>query len=274
MRLIAIAAVCLSCSEPAAPAPTPEPEPTVVAEPTPPPDAEPPAPDVDEPVTVPAAIAVSEVVRIPVYEQDRYRRRCRTESRRAAPSAERVEDRDEARQQARLMARDRAIDPVVMFARIAYGETGPPQLGENDHPSTQLWDEAEAFLAVIDQRRGRMSRLEMMAVYSPRRVFPRPDDRRQQWLAEVQRDGRTPPSWPTSGPPWRTYGCPRWLATVDAAKAVLEARDESVGKGPCDEVPDHWGGSFDTFPFEHGWRRVVCAGGHTRNLFWAVPSRS
>lgn len=229
-----------------------------------------------EVITVPASIAISNIARVAPHQSESYAQRCREESRGTTGRAERVEDRNEARQQARLTARDGAISTTLLFARIAYGETGAPDPveGENDDPTTHLWDEAASILAVIDNLRRGRSRAEMMATYAPRRIFPRPDDVRQQWLAEVQLDGRMPASWHSSRGLWRAWACPRWLATVDAVESILEAHPDDIGQGPCQEVPDHWGGEMDTRAIELGWRRVICAGGHTRNLFWAVPSRA
>lgn len=229
----------------------------------------------------PATVSVAEMQRErAAYRDPRYVRRCGTESRRDTPVAERVEDRDEARARARALARSGELDTVLIFARVLYGETGTPNPRHNDDPRTPLWDEAEAILAVIDQRRGRMSRVEMMVNYSPRRVFPETDDERQQWIAELELDGTRPASWPRARqlrhheyPPWRQYGCPRWLASVDAARRVIRAHPDRIGAGPCKEVPDHWGGTMDRYGFERGWRRVQCARGFTRNLFWIVPSR-
>lgn len=277
-RLVATVLLCLTCSSEtpemavAEPAPEPIEEEAIVdasAEPAPE------VPETPEVVTVPAALAVSNIERVAPYQSDSYERRCLEESRSTTGRAERVVDRDEAREQARLTARDGALSTTLLFARIAYGETGTPDPveGLNDDPTTALWDEAAAILAVIDNLRRSRSRAEMMAIYAPRRVFPRPDDERQQWLAEVTLDGRMPASWHSSRGLWRAWACPRWLATVDAVKAVLEEHPDDIGAGPCTEVPDHWGGEMDTQARERGWRRVVCARGHTRNLFWAVPAR-
>jgi hypothetical protein len=214
------------------------------------------------------------------YRNPRYVQRCRVEARRDAPESSTVEDRSEARSRAVLLARSRQLDPVLLLARIAYGESGTPQPGRNDDPRTPLVDEYEAFLAVMDSLRGQMSREEMMVRYAPRRVFPRAEDSRQRWVSEVQLDGSRPPSWPAPRnrrfhphPGWRHYGCPRWLATVDAARAVLRAHPTDVGRGPCERQPDHWGGAMDDHrALRAGWRPVDC--GTTLNNFWSVPPRA
>lgn len=213
------------------------------------------------------------------YRDGRYVARCRRESRRDAPQAERIESKRQARHRGRQEARRGQLDELLIFARIVHGETGTPRPGFNDDPRTPLWDEAEAFLAVLDGRRGAMSRAEMFVNYSPRRLYPHPGDVRQQWIAELQLDGSRPPSWPRPRqrrfhphPSWRAYGCPRWLATIDRIRPVLRAyREARVGRGPCEEQPDHWGGApgVDDHPLRLGWRRVDC--GTTRNRFWVVP---
>ena len=213
------------------------------------------------------------------YRNSVYARRCRVEARRDAPVSSTVEDRSEARSRAVRLARARELDPVLLLSRIAYGEAGTPQHGRNDDPTTPLVDEYEAFLAVMDSLRGEMTREEMMVRYAPRRVFPREEDVRQRWLSEVQLDGARPPSWPAprnrrfhSYPSWRHYGCPRWLATVDAARAVLRAHPDDAGRGPCERRPDHWGGALDDHrAIRAGWDPVDC--GTTLNNFWSVPSR-
>ena len=227
-----------------------------------------------------ADVGPPEVVRAPVraprmllHRNPRYIARCRRESRRDAPRAVTVEDRAEARRRALNLVRGGTLDEALLFARMAYGEEGPPYPGRND-------DGYLAMLAVMDSLRGSRSRLLMFATYSPRRLYPHPGDVRQQWVAELQLDGRRPPSWPASRsrrfhayPSWRAYGCPRWLATVDAVRALLRRRSEPVEAGPCAEVPDHWGGSMDTPRAKHaGWRAVDCR--RTRNRFWVVPARA
>lgn len=234
------------------------------------------------PNTVPVQELTSRVhrgLRAAPYRHERYRRQCREDAALDAPEATLVHDRSEARRRAITVARRGAIDPVLLFARVVYGETGTPYPGRNDDLSTPRVDEYEAILAVIDQRRGERNREEMLATYAPRRIFPSPEDARQRWIAELQLDGRRPPSWPRAlgdrqYPGWRSYGCPRWLAAVDAAREVWDYyRGRPIGVGPCDEAPDHWGGRMDDpRAIQSGWRRVSC--GRTRNNFWIVPRAS
>ena len=241
------------------------------------------------------AISVAEATRrrpMP-YRNPRYIARCRRESRQNAPPVEAIEDKSEARRRARALARTGQLDELLLLSRIAYGETGTPQPGRNDDPLTPTWDEVEAFLAVLDGRRGAMSRVVMFVLYSPRRVFPHPGEGpraiTQQWIAELQLDGTRPPSWPRrtqngerrgirSGyPSWRTYGCPRWLATVDAVRRVLEAHPHRITPradrrtGPCERQPDHWGGAvgLDERAVHLGWHLIDC--GTTLNRFWVIP---
>ncbi len=288
-RLIAASVLCYSCSSPVLE--PPEPAEPIVAEVVAAvsgelDDQEDAGPDdgglVEEDAGAPSeGVSVARILaERPPYRDERYIARCRRESRRDAPASEVIEDRDEARRRARALARSGQLDPVLIFSRMAYGETGTPNPRHNDDPSTPNWDEAEAILAVIDNRRGRMSRIEMMVNYAPRRVFPKPGDERQAWISELQLDGARPPSWPRprqrrhhGHPPWRQYGCPRWLATVDRVRQVLRSHPRTVAPGICEEVPDHWGGTMDRYGFERGWRRVTCGRGFTRNLFWVVPSR-
>lgn len=231
---------------------------------------------------VAASITVAEAVRVqPMpYRNERYITRCRRESQQDAPEAETMESKPAARERARALAREGAVDEVLLLSRVAYGETGTPQPGINDDPATPTWDEVDAFLAVMDGRRGLMSRVEMFTNYSPRRIFPHPEDVRQRWIAELQLDGARPPSWPAPRqrrfhgyPPWRSYGCPRWLATVDAVRRVLAAHPRRItaGTGPCEQRPDHWGGEVgvDDRAVRLGWRLVDC--GSTRNRFWVIP---
>lgn len=232
-----------------------------------------------------ATLTVAEATRVhPMpHRNPRYRARCRREGLRVAPEAEAIVSKSEARARARRLARAGRLDEVLLLSRIAFGETGTPQPGRNDDPSTPLWDEAEAFLAVLDGRRGIMSREEMFVAYSPRRVFPHPAAEenprtahvRNMWIAELQIDGSKPPSWPRTAsngfPHWRSYGCPRWLAAVDAVQRLLAAVPQRIVAGPCGERPDHWGGrvGLDDHPIELGWRLVDC--GHTLNRFWVIP---
>lgn len=213
----------------------------------------------------------------PSYRNLRLLEQCRREGRRNAEEATTKENKDEARERARALAVAGEFDLVLVLARVAYGETGVPR-ATNDDPSTPVWEELWAFLAVIDGRRGSMSRVEMLVNYSPRRIFPHPEDVRQRWIAELQLDGTRPPSWPAwrgarwhHYPPWRSYGCPRWLATVEAVERTLRLLPDRVEKGPCEEKPDHWGGArgVDDRALELGWRQVDC--GPTRNRFWVVP---
>jgi hypothetical protein len=234
------------------------------------------APDAGAPDSGPRGISVARMG-IAAYHNPVYRERCRVSSRRNAEEATTVESKDDARDRARALARADQLDEVLLFARLAYGETGTPQ-SANDDPSTPLWDEAHAFLAVLDNRRGRrISRVEMMAAYSPRRVFPHPENERNRWIAELDLRGRRPPAWPAwrgarwhQYPPWRSYGCPRWLAAVDAARRLLRSVPARVGRGPCEEVPDHWGGrpGVDDEALERGWRIVDC--GRTQNRFYVI----
>jgi hypothetical protein len=212
-----------------------------------------------------AAISVADAVRVPrpaAYRNPRYIARCRREARGNAPEAETMESKPDARARARGLARAGSLDVLLLLSRIAYGETGTPRPNVNDNPATPTWDEVEAFLAVLDGRRGGMSRAEMFVSYSPRRVF----------------DGARPPSWPRPRqrrfhgyPGWRNYGCPRWLATVDAVRRVLEAHPRRVTTGPCERRPDHWGGAvgIDEHAVRLGWHLVDC--GSTRNRFWVIP---
>jgi len=250
------------------------------------------APDAGEPVAAPTVAEATRAQQPLPYRNPRYIRRCRRESRRDAPAVEAIVNKPEARARARALARAGRLDDVLILSRIAYGETGTPVPGRNDDPSTPRWDEVEAFLAVLDGRRGLMSRAEMFAAYSPRRVFPHPAAEenprnahiRNMWIAELQLDGSRPPSWPrergvySPHPTWRRYGCPRWLATVDAVRRTLRLASRrvvpvSAGErtGPCAEQPDHWGGrvGIDDHAVELGWRLVNC--GHTNNRFWVVP---
>ena len=198
------------------------------------------------------------------YRNPRYVRRCRSEARREAPAGVTVESREEARDRAVQLVRHHRLDTALLFARIVYGESGTPSPGVNDN-------EPLAILAVIDAQRGAMTRAEMMARYSPRRVFASPTDARQLWIAELQANGSKPPSW-NSPANWRAYGCPRWLATLESARRVLSRHPGRVGAGPCAEVPHHWGGDMDSHRAEaRGWLRVDC--GVTRNTFWVVPRR-
>lgn len=226
--------------------------------------------DAQEPVVVAVASAP--------YRHARYQTRCARESRLDASPATTVEDRAEARARALQQARGGGLDEVLLFARLAYGETGTPVPGRNDDPSTPLVDEYEGFLAVIDHRRGQMSRAEMMVYYGPRRVFPRESDVRQRWIAELTLDGRRPPSWPAprgerfhSHPAWRHYGCPRWLATVDASRTLFRHYEgRRVGRGPFPEVPHHWGGDMDAWRARQGgWRTIRYP--FANNNFWVVP---
>lgn len=206
------------------------------------------------------------------YERDRYRRLCRAVRWERAPAALTMNLKSEARRRARALARAGELDEVLLFVRILHGETGTPR-NANDDPRTPLWEEAQAILMVLDGRRGSMSRAEMFAAYSPRRIFPHPDDARQLWVAELQLDGAQPMHWPryAGHPRWTSWGCPRWLATVEYARAVLEAFPERITEGPCSEVPDHWGGEPGIDDREHlGWRQVDC--GPARNRYWIVPT--
>lgn len=212
------------------------------------------------------------------YRNPRYRALCRAASRNDAEVAVTIESRTEARERGLEEARAGHLDEKLVFARLAYGETGTPQPGVNDDPSTPLVDEYEGFLAVIDHRRGQLSRVEMMIQYGPRRVFPRAEDVRQRWIAELQMDGTRPPSWPRPRgrrfhdyPTWEHYGCPRWLATVDAVRALFRRYEgHRVGRGPFPEVPHHWGGDMDAWRAERGgWRTIRYR--FTRNNFWVVP---
>lgn len=213
------------------------------------------------------------------YRSARYQAICRRDSRVDTAAAVTVESRTEARERALEEARSDQLDEVLIFARMAYGETGTPIPGLNDDPGTPLMDEYEGFLAVIDHRRGQMSRVEMMVNYGPRRVFPRESDVRQRWIAELELNGHRPPSWPRPRnrrfhdyPTWRHYGCPRWLATVDAARQLFRHyADRRVGRGPFPEVPHHWGGDMDAWRAERGgWRTIRYR--FARNNFWVVPA--
>jgi hypothetical protein len=282
MIAVVLIANCSSCAEP--PPPRHDPDPAIVlAEMEADAAAALPAyegPIDPEPEPDPAPIPTVDVSDLapPPYRDPRWIRRCRVEARRNAPAAETIEVKDDARARARALARADELDEVLLLARIAYGETGTPRRA-NDDPRTSVWDEPHAFLAVIDRRRGAMSRAEMFAAYSPRRIFPHPDDQRQRWVAELQLDGLRPPSWPAwrgarwhHYPPWRQYGCPRWLATVDAIQRLMRSVPANVGAGPCTETPDHWGGGpgVDDQAERRGWRLVDC--GRTRNRFWVVPT--
>jgi len=224
-------------------------------------------------VTHGPTVLVSDIMAPMPYRNRRYVARCRREARRDAPAAITVEDRDEARRRARALARAGMLDPVLVFARMSYGEAGTPLPGRND-------DDYYGMLAVMDAQRGAMSRVEMFVNYSPRRIFPMESDVRMRWIAELQIDGSRPPSWPAprhvrrqTAPSWAAYGCPRWLATVDAVKRLLRSHNATVGAGPCTEVPHHWGGTMDTpRALRMGWRRISC--GTTVNGFWVVPSRA
>lgn len=227
-----------------------------------------PAPESDAEIET---ITASEAIPTPFpHESPRYTARCREEARRDTPVAISIEVREDARTRARALAREGSLNTVVIFARMLYGETGPPIPGEND-------DEAEAILAVMDSLRGRMSRVEMFVTYSPRRIFPQLDDQRQQWLAETQLDGTRPVSWPRPRyarhheyAAWINYGCPRWLATVDWSRRTLRANPGNIGQGPCSEIPDHWGGDIDD-P-NTGWKYISC--GTVRNGYYVVPARA
>jgi hypothetical protein len=229
----------------------------------------------------PEVVTVEVATELPAYRNRRYIDQCRRDGRRDAPAAEPVDDRDDARSRARALARAGDLDEVLVFSRMAYGEAGTPIRGRNDN-------DYEAMLTVLDGLRGRMSRVEMFVNYAPRRIFPRADKERQMWLSELQLSGARPPSWPSPRgrrgrfhphPPWRAYGCPRWLATVDAVRKLLRDNQrrivvtDSGTIGPCSEIPDHWGGEegVDDEAIERGWRLVNC--GTTRNRFWEVPAR-
>lgn len=207
------------------------------------------------------------------YERAIYRRRCRAVRWQRGEAALTMDLKSDARERARALARAGELDEILLFARILHGETGTPRRA-NDDPSTPLWEEAQAILMVLDGRRGAMSRAEMFAAYSPRRLFPHPEDQRQLWVAELALDGAMPPHWPRhiAHPRWTSWGCPRWLATLDAAKRVLESAPGRLTEGgPCEEVPDHWGGEVGIDDREHlGWRQIDC-GSHVRNRYWSVP---
>ena len=212
-------------------------------------------------------------LRLPPHRSSRYVARCRREARREGVVVEALENKPEARARARALARSGVLDPVLIFSRMAYGEAGSPQPGRNDQ-------EYFAMLAVMDSLRGGMSRVEMFVNSAPRRVFPHPGHVRNAWIAELQLDGRRPPSWPRpqgrrfhSYPTWRSYGCPRWLATVDAVRRLLRVHPDRVGAGSCEEVPDHWGGAMDQHRADRGgWRMIRC--GHTLNRYFVVPERA
>lgn len=233
-----------------------------------------------EPVVTVPVIQVRQ--RLVPYRNPRYITQCRRASRRDAEVSRVVESRDEARTRARALARSGELNEVLILARMAYGEHGTPREGRNDDPRTPEWDEAWAILAVMDSLRGQMSRVEMMVNYAPRRVFPGSETARQRWISELRLDGTRPPSWPRprgrrfyQHPGWQGYGCPRWLATVDAVRALLRRHPDRVEAGPCDEVPDHWGGAMDDHrAIQAGWRRVQCGRGNTLNRFWVVPERA
>jgi len=224
----------------------------------------------------PNAIAIPVSVAAPppqAYRNPRYLRQCRRDSRRGdLPESERVEVKSEARTRARQLARDGQLDEALIFTRMAYGEEGTP--------TEDNADGYHAMLAVIDFQRGGMSRVEMMVNYAPRRVFPQTGDSRaatrQRWIAELQLNGRRPPSWPAhrsarwhSYPPWQSYGCPRWLATADAVRPLLRRYEgRPVGRGPCEEVPHHWGGDMDDHSDDCHWRVIDC--GRTADTFWVI----
>jgi hypothetical protein len=283
-RLFLSLLLTCACADPAAPMTVEVVEPEEVVVDTPPDehDAGPEEEDAGEPVAeAPETIPVAQMLaRSFPWRNPRYIAQCRRESRRDAASALSIFSKDEARERARQAARRGELDETLIFARMVYGETGPPQAGRNDDPGTPLWDEAVALLSVIDARRGELSRVEMMVAYGPRRVFPHPTSERNWWVAELQLDGRRPPSWPAprnrrfhSYPRWRTYGCPRWLATIDAVRRVLRAHPSRIepGEGPCEERPDHWGGAMDQPRADsQGWRRIQC--GTSLNRFYVTDS--
>lgn len=223
---------------------------------------------------IPAALA-STRPRAP-YRNPQYRLQCRREARISTFRAEAMESKPEARTRARALARAGDIDPVLFFSRIAYGEEGTPRPGRNDNGY-------EAMLAVLDFRRqhiGGISRVEMFAIYSPRRIFPHPEtSHHQAWIAETELNGHRPPSWPRARgarsaiyPTWRDYGCPRWLATIDAVRELFEEHPDDIGTGPCRERPHHWGGDMDYHDDNPLWRQIHC--GITEDRFWVVDART
>jgi len=221
------------------------------------------------------AITVAEALRFRAlnpYMSPHFRPICRRDSWRGdLELAETVLSKPEARVRARSLARAGALDELLIFARVLYGEEGPPT---HENP-----DGAAAILAVIDYQRNRMSRVEMMVNYGPRRVFPHPGEGRRKtrsrWLAGTALNGRRPRAWRDElivhnpgHPRWRFYGCPRWLSTIDWARDTLELYPETVGAGPCEEVPHHWGGDMDDHADDCHWRVVDC--GVTEDTFWVV----
>lgn len=227
-------------------------------------------------VAPPATISVADMMRrrgalaMP-YRHPSYVRRCNEESRRDTGPSTLIESKDDARSRATVLARAGRLDEVTIFARMIYGEAGTPQPGRNDN-------DAIVMLAVIDALRGSRSRVEMMVHFAPRRVFPSGLSEHQRWIAELEADGARPPSWPAPRgrrhhqyPAWRHYGCPRWLATVDQARELLQQyRDRRVGRGPCNEVPTSWGGEMDDHRMIRiGATRLQC--GTMLNHPWRTP---
>lgn len=91
-----------------------------------------------------------------------------------------------------------------------------------------------------------------------RRVIGRERDISRRWLWGLNPRGTEPEAWPTEAwvrrhgelvrvphPRWSVYR-ERWLNTYARAEEVVEYTFATWGEwGPCDRIPDDWGGDMD-----------------------------
>jgi hypothetical protein len=117
-----------------------------------------------------------------------------------------------------------------------------------------------------------------------RRLIGRQGQISRPWLWDLNSRGTEPARWPTETwvstsrgaerrphAPWSVFR-ERWLATYERAGQVVEYRlDDWSTWGPCDRVPDDWGGAMDMERARRlGLVQLACPG--TANAFFVRPS--
>lgn len=179
------------------------------------------------------------------------------------------------------------MTPVLALAALSWSESGLVSRIEAED-GTVTWENDEdmrAIHAVLlrGSERERVGYLSFARMYA-RGVVGRARPIERRWLWGLDPSGAEPIGWPShhwrrrgdrlereEHAPWSAFRA-RWLAHYAHAQEVQRLRLDTWAEwGPCEAIPDDWGGAMDRARAER-LRLIPVECGPTDNDFYIRPS--
>jgi hypothetical protein len=178
----------------------------------------------------------------------------------------------------------REITPQLALATLTWSEAGLVSRQElNGRVRWGQDGDMRAIHAVILRGAERMDTTYMgFARMYARRLLGGRGNINRRWLWDLHPDGSEPTGWPRTvvvrgseqpHPPWESYRT-RWLNTYERAGEVVQMQLHNWRSwGPCEEVPDDWGGAMDHERAERIGLQLLECDDSVQNNFYVRPGR-